>query len=110
METRRLMKKRLEFAKAHVNWSVDDWKDVIFSDESHFELRFGGKEACCRRPRGSDHFHPKFTRKMVKDPPKVMVWGCFSWRERRGLEFLKTGEMMNGLQYRQLLDIKLSSS
>jgi hypothetical protein len=86
---------------------VDDWKDVMFSDGSHFELRFGGQEAWCRRPRGSYHFHPKFTRKMAKHPPKVMVWGCFSWRGRGGLEFLKTEEMMNGLRYRQLLDEKL---
>jgi transposase len=36
-----------------------------------------------------------------------MVWGCFSWRGRGGIEFLKTGEMMNGVRYRQLLDEKL---
>jgi hypothetical protein len=52
--TQRMMEQRLEFAKAHVNWSMDDWKDVMFLDESHFELRFGGQEALCRRPRGSD--------------------------------------------------------
>ncbi len=44
---------------------------------------------------------------MAKHPPKVMVWGCFSWRGRLGLEFLKIGEMMNGLRYCQLLDEKL---
>jgi transposase len=30
--------KRLEFAKAHVYWSGDDWKKVIWADESSFEL------------------------------------------------------------------------
>jgi transposase len=36
-----------------------------------------------------------------------MVQGCFSWRGREGLEFLKKGEMMNGIRHRQLLDDKL---
>jgi hypothetical protein len=36
-----------------------------------------------------------------------MVWGCFSWRGRGGLEFLKSGKMMNGTKYRQLLEDKL---
>ena len=57
--------------------------------------------------KGSDRFAPEFTRKTVKHPPKVMVWGCFSWRGRGGLEFLKQGEMMNGERYRRLLDEKL---
>jgi hypothetical protein len=30
--------KRLKFAKAHVHWSGDDWKKVIWTDESSFEF------------------------------------------------------------------------
>jgi hypothetical protein len=33
-------KKRIAWAKKHVKWSLDDWKDVLFSDESPFVLRF----------------------------------------------------------------------
>jgi hypothetical protein len=36
-----------------------------------------------------------------------MIWGCFSWRGRGGLKFLKPGEMMNGIRYRQVLQDKL---
>ena len=36
-----------------------------------------------------------------------MVWGCFSWRGRGALEFLKKGEMMNGARYWQILEEKL---
>ncbi len=71
--TERMKEQRLAFAREHVNWSVDDWKKVMFSDESHFELRFGDQERHCRRPKGSDRFAPQFTRKTVKHPPKVMV-------------------------------------
>jgi hypothetical protein len=50
---------------------------------------------------------PKFTKKTMKHPEKVMVLGCFSWRGRGGLEFLNRGEMMNGAMYLQVLKDKL---
>jgi hypothetical protein len=53
---------------------------------------------------GSDRFEEKFTKKTVKHPPKVMAWGCFSWRGFGSLEFLEKGEMMNGERYGRLLD------
>uniref|UniRef100_A0A9J8A4F2 Transposase Tc1-like domain-containing protein n=1 Tax=Cyprinus carpio carpio TaxID=630221 RepID=A0A9J8A4F2_CYPCA len=31
-------KKRLQFAQAHQNWTVEDWKNVAWSDESRFLL------------------------------------------------------------------------
>jgi hypothetical protein len=40
----RMKEQRLAFAREHVTWSVDDWKRVMFSDESHFELRFGSQD------------------------------------------------------------------
>lgn len=103
----RMKEDRLRFARAYGHWGVEEWRKVMFSDESHFELRFGQQGWRCRRSKGSDRFDPKFTRKKVKHPVKVMVWGSFSWRGRGGLEFLNTGEMMNGERYRRLLDEKL---
>ncbi|KAJ3658704.1 hypothetical protein Zmor_010429 [Zophobas morio] len=29
---------RLEFARKHVNWGIEDWENVMFSDESRFSL------------------------------------------------------------------------
>ena len=31
-------KKRLEFAKNHENWTPDDWGEIVWSDESNFEV------------------------------------------------------------------------
>ena len=31
-------RKRLDFAKARINWSIQDWRRVFFTDESPFEL------------------------------------------------------------------------
>ncbi len=32
-------KRRLQFAQAHQNWSIEDWENVAWSDESRFLLR-----------------------------------------------------------------------
>jgi transposase len=57
--------KQLEWAKAHADWSADNWKAVIFLDESKFNL-FGsdGRSWCWRRP--EDEFDQWYTKKVVK--------------------------------------------
>ena len=82
--SQRMKDQRLAFAMEYRDWGVEQWKDVMFSDESHFELHLGDKHGRCRRPVGSDRFDPRFTMKTVKHPAKVMVWGCFSWQGRGG--------------------------
>ncbi len=32
-------KRRLQFARAHQNWTIENWKNVAWSDESRFVLR-----------------------------------------------------------------------
>lgn len=73
------VKKRLQFCKAHVNWSVDDWKRVIWSDETKINrFQSDGKEYYWRRP------HENIQKHQVKQTVKhgggsLMVWGCFTW-------------------------------
>ncbi len=56
--TNRMLDKRLAFANRYKNWEVEDWKTVMFSDESHFEIFRTNKFARVRRPVGSDRFDP----------------------------------------------------
>jgi hypothetical protein len=93
---------KAEFVNQHQHWTAEEWKQVMFSDESHLELHFASQADRCRRPRGSDRCATKFIIKTKKHMPKVMAWGCFGWSGRGGLEFLQKGEMMNGTRYRQL--------
>jgi len=106
----RMKAQRLEFAEQYQHWTVKEWKKVMFCDESHFELMAGDRVGRCRRAKGSDRYDPKFTRKTVKHPAKIMAWGCFSWHGRGGLEFLKKGEMMDGPRYVRLLITSWSCS
>jgi len=64
----RMMDQRLAFAMEYRHWTAEEWKKVMMSDESHFELHLGGRQSRCRRPVGSDRFDPRFTQKRVKHP------------------------------------------
>ena len=35
-------KLRLQFAQAHRNWTIEDWKNIAWSDESRFLLQHSG--------------------------------------------------------------------
>ena len=67
---------RLKWAKEHLNWTIDQWAKVLWSDESPFTVRFN------RRSRvwliHGDTTNPAAVRQTVKADKKMMVWGCFS--------------------------------
>lgn len=69
--------KRLIWAKEHIDWDLDDWKSVLWSDESSFRLEYRSKRRV-RRPRGK-RLDPKYTKPTIKYDKKINVWGCFSW-------------------------------
>ncbi|GFY16002.1 transposable element Tc1 transposase [Trichonephila clavipes] len=70
--------KRLKFAKEHILKPQQFWNEVIFSDESKFNI-FGsdGRRMVWRKPNTSHH--PKHTIPTVKHGAgSVMVWGCMA--------------------------------
>ena len=70
-------KRRLLFAKSHLNWTFNDWKKVLFSDESKFNVVSDGMVRV-RRPNNA-RLEPRYCVKTVKHGGgNVMVWGCFS--------------------------------
>lgn len=99
-------KKRLSWCKRHKDWTLDEWKRVIWSDESTF-LQFHDTMRTVRRPPGASPHSPAFTRKTVKHSPSIMVWGCFSFRGRGTLHFLERGQKMNTQLYTAILSEKL---
>lgn len=70
--------RRLAFAKAHKDLTVDDWKHVLFSDESSFELFLSSKRVIVRR-RVGEKFSKNCIAPTVKHGGKsLMIWGCMS--------------------------------
>lgn len=69
---------RIKFAQDHLNWTVQRWRTVLFSDESKFNLFGSDGMKWVRRPKDT-RFDPKYTRATVKHGGgNIMVWGCFS--------------------------------
>ena len=46
-----MKKKRLQWAKKHKKWGLQKWRQVIFSDESHFEVQ-GYRSQYVRKSKG----------------------------------------------------------
>lgn len=67
---------RRRWAMEHINWTVEDWKRVVFSDESKFQLfHSDGREYCYIKP--GQTLSKRAVKKTVKHGGgRVMVWGC----------------------------------
>ena len=71
--------RRVKFAKKYLNFTQDDWFDVLWSDESIFTVTCNRGARVYRR-QGSDPLHPWYVEQTVKHPDSLIVWGCFSGR------------------------------
>ena len=70
-------KKRLEWAKMHKNWGLEDWKKVLWTDESRFEL-FGTRRRVHVRRLPNERVLPQCIQSTVKHGGgNIMLWGCF---------------------------------
>jgi len=92
---------RKAFAKKYRNWTIEDWRRVVWSDESKF-LIFGsdGREWCWKDP--NLPLLPQYIKPTVKfGRGSVMVWGCMS---AFGVgKYCKIDGRMDGELYREIL-------
>ena len=98
-----MMKKRLKWAKDHKNWSIEMWRKVIFSDESHFEVH-GHRSMFVRRAKG-EPIRAGHIQQATKHPPKKMFWGTFSAFGPGRL--VPVEGMMNSDKYKNILETHL---
>lgn len=97
--TQTMKNKRLSFAKKHIQWSIEKWRRVCFSDESLFECK-GAQRSRVWHIKGS----PVPIRQTVKHPTKVMVWGMFC-SKGPGKLYVVEGNM-NATQYMKVLETR----
>ncbi len=72
-------KRRIQFTQAHQNWTIEDWKNVAWSDESWFLLQHSDARVrmCLKEHESMDPSCLVSTVQAGGDG--VMVWGIFSW-------------------------------
>jgi len=101
-------KARLDFAHAHKHWTLDDWKQVIWSDET--KINCLGSDGCkwaWKRP--GEGLSDRLVEGTVKfGGGSVMVWGCMGWD---GVGYAaKIDGRMDGDLYLQILKDELQNS
>ncbi|CBQ72283.1 related to transposase [Sporisorium reilianum SRZ2] len=102
--TIRHKKARLAFALAHKDWTVDDWKTVICSDECKIN-RIGsdGRQHCWINAAG---FNSKLVHPTVKfGGGSIMVWGSMTHKGVGAFHILK--ERMTAVIYIAILEAHL---
>ena len=87
LKSEKIRERRLQFALDHLNWTVDDWKKVAFSDETWCQERENGRLQWVRRRVGEAH-NPECVVNTTKHPLKVMMFGCITPTTKTKLCFI----------------------
>jgi transposase len=80
--TKKMRQERLDWCLTHKDWSLKDWKNVIWSDETSVVLnhRRGGYRVWRK---ADELFTKSVIRERWKGYSEFMFWGCFSY-DRKG--------------------------
>lgn len=94
--------RRLAFARRYRDWSLREWKNVLWTDETKITLYGSDGKKYIRRPKNKE-FDPKYTESTRKyGGGSIMIWGCFSWH---GVGLIHRIEgRMDQHQYKNILE------
>ncbi len=67
--------RRVLWAKAHLKWTVSNWKSVLWSDKSKFDILVGNHGRRVLRAKEEGDL-PACYQRSVQKPVSLMVWGC----------------------------------
>lgn len=93
-------RKRFQYAVNHRSWTSEDWRKVIFTDETRIEV-LPKSRTYVRRPK-SKTFHPKYTVKSMKFSPSIMIWGGVRYDGKRML--IKCENSIDSDEYQRVLN------
>jgi transposase len=99
---------RMQYALRHKDWTIDDWKSVIFSDETKIN-RFGSDERHYIWKRPSSNMQDREISGTVKfGGGSLMMWGCMTYD---GVGYAcRIDGGLDGELYRKILDDELMQS
>ena len=98
--------KRLKFAREHRDWSTSDWKRVLFSDESVFELnQINNRRNDVVYARNRRDVAPNTKNKFNH---KIMVWGMIGPYGVSKLRILPKNQTMDSDYYQKIILTKFA--
>ncbi|KJE96643.1 hypothetical protein CAOG_009020 [Capsaspora owczarzaki ATCC 30864] len=99
---------RFAFARAHANWTVEDWLNVVFSDETALYLYRNNNSGRVWRVWGAPLDDRSVQGTVKFGGGHINVWGAIS---RYGISFFsELGDRMNGDVYLSVLNEELKDS
>lgn len=84
---------RRNFAQEHLDWDMEQWGHVLFSDESRFCLRSNDARQRVYRRRGERFIDPAVRERRAFGGGSVMVWGGITLNGRTALHVLPNGTL-----------------
>jgi transposase len=102
------IKSRFEFAKSHKDWTLDDWKRVIFSDETKIN-RFNSDGRTWYWSKDPSILDEKSVKPSVKHGGGgILLWGCLTFQ---GVGYCcKIDSTMDQYLYKSILEDDLMKS
>ena len=106
--TKRHMRERLDFAIAHKDWTVEDWKKVVWSDETKIN-RLGSDGRKWVWKKSGEGLSNRTVQGTLKfGGGSLMMWGCMTWK---GVGYAcKIDGKMDGDLYIKILEDELQAS
>jgi transposase len=102
MLTKANAKKRLEWCKMHLNWTIDDWKRVIWSDETKIN-RFNSDGRVWAWIRDGESIQPKHVKVSVKHGGgSIMLWSAITYAGTGWM--CKIDGNMDKILYKEILE------
>ena len=101
-------REQLDFALTHQHWTVEDWKRVVWSDETKINhLGSDGRKWAWKKV--GEGLSDRLVQGTVKfGGGSVMIWGCMMWK---GIGYATRIEgRMDGELYRSILEDELQES
>ena len=105
--TARQRRDRIQWCHAHLNWSVEDWCRIIFSDESNFEV-FNRKNRMYIRRFRNDRTRLERSQQRVHRGGGIGVWSYITCHGLGPLHIFD--ERMNSLKYIDILETHLPTA